>query len=155
MKLNEPRKRRKTLSNIPHLRAFLKDDERPVLLRVGFDALTRHLITRLSELDDVAEATWFAQLAYRLLKEKPLGGSVNEYAEKDYFDLPSSPLVAAGLFTIPEKLKDAIERSANAGPFVDARGVTSQWLRAAICYIAFVEKKLSINSLPKHLFMEF
>lgn len=153
MKLNPPRKRRTTLSNIPHLRAFLKENERPVLLRVGFDALTRHLVTKLSELDDVAEATWFAQLAYRLLKEKGFVEAINAYADKDYFDLPRSPIVAAGLFTIPDRLKTVIEHAAEKGPFVDARGVTSQWLRAAICYVAFVEKKIALASLPKHLFI--
>ena len=155
MELREPRRRRTTLANLPHLRAFLLEgdtQERPQLLRVGLDMLSKHLLNFVSRADDLAEATWFAQLAYRLLKEPRLSRQINHYAETAYHDLPPSPLVNTPLFTIPRKLKTLLEEAAAAGPFTDKRGVTSSWLRAAICYVAFVEKKVDIDSIPKHLF---
>lgn len=131
----------------------MKDNERPVVMRVGLDALTRYLVKCLSEIDDVAEATWFAQFAYRVHKEKRLTEQINAYADTVYFDLPKSQVVVAGVYTIPEKLKLVLEEAATTGPFTDARGVTSQWLRVAICYIAFVEKNIPLDSIPKHLFI--
>ena len=155
MQIREPRRRRTTLANLPHLREFLLDgdtQERPELLRVGLDMLSKHLLTVVSTADDLAEATWFAQLAYRLLKEPRLSTQINHYAATAYHDLPSSPLVNTPLFTIPAKLKTVLEEAAARGPFADKRGVTSSWLRAAICYVAFVEKKLDIRSIPAHMF---
>lgn len=155
--IRQPRKRRTTLANIPHLRAYLMEgsDEspaRPVLLRVGLDSLSRYLLAEISKQDDLAEATWFAQLGHRLLKEKKLVTEINAYAAAEYHDLPESPLAATQLFTIPIQLKEMIEKAAASGPFYDKRGVTSPWLRAAICYIAFVEKNLDVTKMPPHLF---
>lgn len=155
--IRQPRKRRTTLANIPHLRAYLMEgcDEcpaRPVLLRVGLDSLSRYLLAELSKQDDLAEATWFAQLGHRLLKEKKLAAQINAYAASDYHDLPTSPLAATQLFTIPVQLKEVIETVAASSDFRDKRGVTSPWLRAAICYIGFVEKKIDPSTLPTHLF---
>jgi hypothetical protein len=149
----QPRKRRQTLANIPHLRAFLRDDEKLPLLRVGLDLLTRHLLTELAVMDNLAEATWFSQLAYRLHKEKKLLGKIKEYAETAYFDLPRTAATVTQLFTIPEQLKKILVESAEEGPFVDPRGVTSTWLRAAICYVAFVEKDIQLSSVPPHIFL--
>jgi len=155
MQIREPRRRRTTLANLPHLREFLLDgdtQERPVLLRVGLDMLSKYLLNAVSTADDLAEATWFAQLGYRILKEPRLSAQINHYAETAYHDLPSSPLVNTPLFTIPDKLKTVIDEAAARGPFTDKRGVTSSWLRAAICYTAFVEKQIDLNSLPERLF---
>jgi hypothetical protein len=156
MELREPRRRRTTLANLPHLREFLLDGdrrERPVLLRVGLDMLSKHLLGVVSTADDLAEATWFAQLGYRLLKEPRLSTRINHYAETAYHDLPKSPASTTPLFTIPDRLKTVLDEAAARGPFTDRRGVTSSWLRAAICYVAFVEKKVDIRSIPAHLFV--
>lgn len=155
----QPRKRRTTLANIPHLRAYLTEGceespARPILLRVGLDAVSRYLLTELSKQDNLAEATWFAQLGHRLLKEKRLASQINAYAAADYHDLPRSPLVPTQLFTIPSQLKEIIEITAKTGPFFDKRGVTSPWLRAAICYIAFLEKRTDPSSLPSYLYSQ-
>jgi len=155
--VRQPRKRRMTAANIPHLRAYQlqagdESPSRPVLLRVGLDAVSRYLLSEQSKSDNLAEATWFAQLGHRLLKEKRLTSQINAYAAAEYHDLPSSPLAATQLFTIAEPLKEIIEKAASSGPFYDKRGVTSPWLRAALCYIAFVEKKIDPASLPPHLF---
>lgn len=155
--LKQPKKRRDTIANVPHLRAYLMQDceqcpARPILLRVGLDTVSRYLLTQLSTADNLAEATWFAQLGHRLLKEKRLASQINAYAAADYHDLPPSPLAATQLFTIPIQLKEMIEKAAEAGPFFDKRGVMSPWLRAAICYIAFVEKKMDPSSLPRDLY---
>jgi hypothetical protein len=140
-----------TLANIPHLRAFLRDDEKLPLLRVGLDLITQHLLTELAVAENLAEATWFSQLAYRLQKEKRLLAKINEYAGTAYHDLPKTRATVTQLFTIPEQLKTTLVDSAATGPFVDPRGVTSTWLRAAICYVAFVEKHTELSSLPPHL----
>jgi len=149
--IRQPRKRRSTIENLPQLRAFLMGAS-PIKMRVGLDAASRYLLGVLSTEDGLTESTWFTQLGYRLTKEKRLSTQINDYAASDYYDLPKSPPTPTQPFTIPEQLKEVIVQTADTGPFKDKRGVTSIWLRAAICYIAFVERQIDRSTLPSHLY---
>jgi len=147
-RLKAPVKRRRTIANIPHLAVYMVEGEKLKVLRIALDLVTKQLLNRMAVDDDLAIATWFSQLAYRLIKEKRLQARIRTYAEEQYPNLPKLgewPL----LITIPGELRDVLHDAAAKGPFIDQRGVTSAWLRAAVCYVAFVEKGLTPGSWTK------
>jgi hypothetical protein len=152
--MREPEPRRRTVESFPELHAYIgKDEMRIKSRRVGFNAASKYLLKELSIEDDMTESTWLAYLAHKLHTKKNLSSKINRFAEREYGDLPGSLTIATSPFTIPDKLWTAIEKAAKRGPFVDSRGVTSPWLRAAVCYFAFQKRKWPLSRVPAHLWM--
>jgi len=140
-----PGKRRRTIGKLPHLAAYL-GIEKPTVQRVGLDPITKCLLQRLLIDEDLAMATWYSQLAYRLIHENSLEARIHRYAGDVYCNVPmlgESPT----LITIPRQLRKVLRDASEGGPFVDKRGALSIWLRAAICYIALEEKKIPFSPL--------
>lgn len=128
-------------------------------LRLGLDPISISLLRLLSIEEDVQEATWFSILGHRLLNEAELKDKIAAYGAKEYQDLPSPSkgVYIFRNFTIPTALKEALNESARSlsshrlaeiEDHEDRRGVTGPWLRIALCYCAFVEKRWKYEAIP-------
>ena len=99
----------------------------------------------------MAESTWLSYLAHKLHTKKNLLPNINRFANGEYGNIPGSFAIANAHYTIPDKLWSVIEDAAKLGPFVDRRGVTSTWLRAAVYYFAFEKRKWPLSCVPTDL----
>jgi hypothetical protein len=152
MKMREPEPRRRTVETFPELRPYIgKDELRIKSRRINLTAATKNLLGQLSIEDDMTASTWLAYLAHKLHTKKHLASNINRFAEREYGDLPGSEVVVTSPFTIPDELWSIIEKAAKRGPFVDNRGVTSLWIRAAICYFAFQKREWPLSRVPAYL----